>query len=185
MKRIVSIVLFVSLIISFSIPACANETNPEEEITRIKEEVELREPKADTFLMSDGSYECVVYSCDKYFENDSGKLVEIDNSIVNTELTIGEESYAYVNKANSTMIYFSNSKPAVYIDSKGKKLSFEMLDSQSTSAVAGGDETMGSIFGYELSGDNYITYHNAKPQTDMVYEVRNGLLKEYIVCIMT
>ena len=151
------------------------------DITRVREEVELREPNADTYLLSDGSYECVVYSDNKYFENDSGELAEIDNSIVNAEMTIGEKSYIYANKANSSIIHFSNTKPAVYIETKDKSLSFEMVDAQNTEAIPGGDEKIEDISDFELTGNNYITYKDIKTQTDIVYEVKNGLLKEYIV----
>ena len=173
-----AIILFSMISFAFAEGAAPQKGD---EITRIREEVELREPNADTYLLSDGSYECVVYSDNKYFENDSGELVEIDNSIVNAEITIGEKSYSYANKANSSIIHFSNTKPAVYIESKGKSLSFEMVDAQNTEAIPGGDEKMEDISDFELTGNNYITYKDIKTQTDLVYEVKNGLLKEYIV----
>ena len=183
MKKVYIIILMAIILFSMISFAFAEGAAPQkgDEITRIREEVELREPNADTYLLSDGSYECVVYSDNKYFENDSGELVEIDNSIVNAEMTIGEKSYSYANKANSSIIHFSNTKPAVYIESKGKSLSFEMVDAQNTEAIPGGNKKMEAISDYELSGDNYITYMDVKPQTDLVYEIKNGLLKEYIV----
>lgn len=181
MKKIIVLLIALSITLTFSCFGFAEEDIPESNPIRVSEEVELRETNADTYLMSDGTYECVVYADKKYFENEDGELVEIDNSIVNAELAIGQESYAYANKANSSIAHFANTKPAVYIESKDKHLSFEMVDAQTTKAIPGGDKNMEPISDYELSGENYITYKNIKTQTDLIYEVKNGLLKEYIL----
>lgn len=53
-----------------------------EQPVRIKEVYDLRETNSNTYLLSDGSYECVVYAEDKYYKSESGELIIIDNSII-------------------------------------------------------------------------------------------------------
>ena len=70
------------LIVSLSCIGYADDSYQGDEPTRVSEAVELRETNADTYLMSDGSYECVIYADDKYYEDAEGKLSLIDNSTI-------------------------------------------------------------------------------------------------------
>ncbi|MCR4710416.1 MAG: hypothetical protein K5653_09210 [Clostridiales bacterium] len=181
MKNIITFALLLSLTVSWSSLAYANELLSTEEVTRVREVEELRELNSDTYLLSDGLYECVIYSGNKYYETDNGKLAEIDNSIVSEERTVGDIAYAYANKANDIRIFFADNKPAVYIESAGNYLSFEMEDTQVTNAIPGGDKSMSPVSEFDLQGNNCIIYPDIKPQTDLVYEVRDNVLKEYII----
>ena len=182
MRKVLLMLLILILSMSMIPSAFAEDTvSPQEEVTRVREEVDLRETNADTYLLSDGSYECVVYADDKYYIDDKGEYTEIDNSIVNEEHAVSDRIYDFANKANSNKMHFSDSTPAVLIESKEKSLSFEMLGSLDTNAIVGGDKTTEPISDFELSGNNRISYPDVQNQTDLVYEVRNGLLKEYII----
>lgn len=78
----------------------AAESDFVDSVSRVKEIVENRTCKSNTFLLSDGSYEMVLYSEDKYFKDLDDCFVEIDNSIVREPFSKGEEQYSYANKAD-------------------------------------------------------------------------------------
>ena len=62
--------------------AASYEDNAEEKaetnVFRMKEIEELRDVNSETYLLSDGTYECRVFAEDKYYQNDSGELIAID-----------------------------------------------------------------------------------------------------------
>ncbi len=177
-EKIISLLMLFVLLLS-AVPAihAYNEHAPE----KPREVVELREKNSQTFRLDDGSYECVVYADDKYYEDDSGALAEIDNSIVNEEYVYADEEYVFANKANSSRAYFAAAEPAVLVSSKAQSLAFGLQIKSAVAASVGGLKDTGEIAGYPLSGDNVIAYPRALQSTDIVYEVRNGAVKEYII----
>ncbi len=95
-------------------PVAVAETSAAPE--RVGEVLTRREKNSDTYLIEDGSYECVVYSRDKYYENEYGRLEEIDNTIVAAEYSAKGEPYSYANKAGGVNYRFAEDKAAVSID---------------------------------------------------------------------
>ena len=76
---LVLIMLFQLLLIPMSV---SGENAAEPGIVR--ELCELRNTNSETYLRTDGLYECVVFSEDKYFLAPDGFYSEIDNSIIKT-----------------------------------------------------------------------------------------------------
>ena len=76
------------------------ESGAAEKVQRVREVVYLRETNAETYLLSNGSYECIVYAEDKYCKNDSGMLVPIDNTIVLDEGAVRNGQQLYRNTSN-------------------------------------------------------------------------------------
>ncbi|MBQ4467282.1 MAG: DNRLRE domain-containing protein [Firmicutes bacterium] len=181
MKRISLLFMIFVLIVSLSCIGYADDSYQGDKPTRVSEAVELRETNADTYLMSDGSYECVIYADDKYYEDAEGKLSLIDNSIVEEPYETGSKQYFYANKANSSKMHFASDRPAVRIDYNDKSIEFELEGSNDTSAVVGGSKDIKAVSDYELSGDNYLMYPDVFSGTDLIYQVKNGILKEYLV----
>ena len=142
---------------------------------------ELREKNADTYLLSDGSYECVVYLDNKYFNDGTGKLVPINNSVVETRYMDGKKEYRYQNAANDSLMYFAENEPSVLLTYEGKKLGFSYGGENKTTAQTGGLKAREMIANYVLQGENYLAYADVAEQTDLVYAVYNGSVKEYIV----
>lgn len=130
--------------------------------------------------MSDGTYECVMFAEDKYFEQ-NGELVEIDNSIVAERLISGGTEYGFTNKANDTKAYFGKNELSVLIASGANTISFGSDCTCSVQPVIGGLQSMENIGDISLSGKSYIAYPGAFAHTDLVYEVKNSSVKEYIV----
>ena len=159
----------------------AGHADPGAEQGQQNEVVELREKNSQTFLLDDGSYECVVYAEDKYFEDDSGELVEIDNTVVPQKSVYGGKEYAYTNRANSTHIAFAENEPAVLVSSKARSLAFGLQTEGAAGVSLGGLKNIDAIAGYPLAGNNMFAYTGALQSTDIVYEVRSGAVKEYIV----
>lgn len=180
MKRVISIVMLLVMTLSLitivhADPAVSGEPNETGEV------IELREKNSQTYRLDDGSYECVVYAEDKYFEDENGELIEIDNSVVPQKQVCGGREYAYTNRANSTHIAFAENEPAVLVSSKAHSLAFGLQTQGAAGISVGGLKSIEAIAGYPLSGDNMFAYTGVLQSTDFVYEVRSGAVKEYIV----
>lgn len=183
MKRILS--LFIVAVMLLLLPAdmlASGISSAQNEPTRVKQLDELRKSNLDTYLLSDGSYECVVYAGDKYYKDDSGKYVEIDNSVVKAQNIRSGKSYAYKNAAGDASAYFAANEPAVWVEMNGSSFSFYLNGANhTTSAKAGEASAKRSVHEYELFGKNYISYENVLNGTDLIYEMLNGCLKEYVL----
>ena len=181
-KRILS--LFLAAVMLLLLPAdmlSAGLPNSQNGPVRVQQLNELRESNSDTYLLSDGSYECVVYADDKYYKDDSGRYVEIDHSIVRMENTNSNKSYAYKNTAGAANAFFAEVEPRVCVEANGSSLSFCLNGANRTSAKAGEASAKRSVHNYELFGKNYISYENVLNGTDLIYEMLNGCLKEYVL----
>ena len=88
MKRLLSLFLIATMLLAvpMQITATPLSTVQEDEPYRTAEVRELRKSNSDSYLLSDGTYECVVYAYDKYYQDDFGSYVEIDNSIVKSPI---------------------------------------------------------------------------------------------------
>lgn len=185
LKKIFAFLLSVVMLISCSTTALAVELDNEKSVSyeqnRIAEVTELRENNSDTYLLSDGTYECVVYSEDKYFQDESGEYQTINNSIIPVEYKELSNTYHYANKANSMRAYFSALNPSVLISSEKHNLAFSLVDARTNKAQIGEKGNSYKFSGFDLSSDNCITYQGVFNDTDVVYSVNSGFVKEYIV----
>lgn len=187
MKKVMVLLLcgMLIVIIASSGPVFAAENNLEETISsekyRVAEVPELRETNADTYLLSNGTYECVVYAEDKYYRDENGNLVEINNTIVPAEFKRETNAYSYANTANSTKVYFSDTQPAVLITSGTNELAFSLVGSKDVNVAVGAKGNSYDFKDFDLQSDNCITYADVFNGTDLVYSVNNGYLKEYFV----
>ena len=77
MKRFYTVCLSLLMVLSLLSPAKAGETGQQTETTgqaeRVRELTEYRTKTSETFLLSDGTEECVVYTENKYYEDAQGK----------------------------------------------------------------------------------------------------------------
>lgn len=180
---LLSVVVFYSCCLSMFMPAYASDISMETEKSfRVMEVEELREVNSETFLLSDGSYECVVYAEDRYYKNGQGVLEEIDNSIVEQYTDVS--GYRFSNAANSFQIMFSDANdPAVMIISPEGELSFApvLSNSNKTSNRSVEIGTGNCAIIADETSKNKITYSDIYPNVDIIYSLENSGLKEYIV----
>lgn len=181
LSRFLCLVMFLSLFSSEKAAKASQQTEPNGEAEQVCELTEYRTKNSETFLLSDGTRDCVVYTENKYFEDPTGKLVPIDNSIVETPYTEGEREYRYKNAANDTVFYFAETEPAVLVRFQDKSLMYSLIGTKETKAIRGGSECFKQVGEYSLCGENYIAYPNVMEETELVYAVYNGSVKEYIV----
>ncbi len=187
MKRMLSLLLLVVMAaapVKAGSPPTAGETLSltQAEETECSEEIlKLREKNSETFHMPDGSYECVVYADDKYYEDETGSLALIDNSVVSASFSYGGRKYGFANKANSTRVYFSEEAPSVMIASGKASLAFEVLSGAEAVYSVGGLGKGTELANHSLFGENFFAYENAFEHTDLVYRIGNGYVKEYMV----
>ena len=198
MKRIISLFLCLLITLStvtvaFASSASSNDTAIEAsgQLQRVSEIVELREPNSDTYLLSDGTYECVVYAEDKYYYDEARTLRLIDNTVKANDTLINTYG-EYKNAANSFDIFFSNGvTPEVTILNQTSKLIFSPITSANNKSGLISETTSSIDIGkidnckpldiLTQTGDNTVRYENIFPETDLVYVVGNHALKEYIV----
>ena len=184
-KKLLSLLLCAVMIIScsssvFALGSISEQSIPNERY-RVDEVTELRERNSDTYLLSDGTYECVVYAEDKYYLDIDGKFKEINNTIVPTDYRSATTTYKYGNAANSTLVYFSDDAPSVLIKSGNNQLAFSFVNSRAAKVQTGAKGNEYKFSEFDLRSDNCMTYAGVCEETDIVYSVNNGYVKEYIV----
>ena len=116
---------------------------------------ELRTQNSDTFLLSDGTYECTIYSENKYFLNDEGWYVEIDNQIVEKPVLYGDLKFTYKNREDSVDVCFQEAMPSLLLKTEdwAMALLFNDKDQQ---------------FDVIRKGDT-ITYHSISDEYELSY----------------
>ena len=91
MKRHISLLLCFILALTVISPIVIEQSGaksaqaasiPAEQVCELED---LRTKTSETYLLSDGTRECVVYAENKYYEDAQGKLELIDNSIIETK----------------------------------------------------------------------------------------------------
>ena len=187
MKRHISLLLCFVLALTVISPMAIEQSKtkraqaasaPVEQVCELED---LRTKTSETYLLSDGTRECVVYAENKYYEDAQGKLERIDNSIIETKYSFNKKEYHYQNAANETAVYFAENEPAVLAVYGSNTLAYNLVGGNETSAIAGGSKKFGQVGDYSLCGNNYIAYHGVAEQTDLVFAVHNSGVKEYIV----
>ena len=188
----------IMLFMTSGIASAVGTTAANETATRVQEIEDLRETNSETYLMSDGSYECVVYAENKYYVDKKKSLQLIDNTVVTaSEVTNNsgdslESEVLYRNAANAFGVYFSdNETKNVTIEYEERKIKFSPINS--TKAVKSSDKTEESTISIgqvnncstlnklTATGENTVTYPAAFANTDIVYVLENNALKEYII----
>lgn len=194
-KRFIALLTALALFFLSTTVATANDSSS---ITRVQEVEALRETNSETYLMSDGTYECVVYSYDKYYVDETSTLQLIDNTIVKAGDTSSTATYQtasskqYKNAANAFKIYFSDSNiPEVNIQYDGKGITFSPFNSLHrnnlqvspyvSKLTIGQIDNCSTLEKLTYTGDNTVTYANTFADTDLVYVLENNSLKEYII----
>ena len=187
MRKHISLLLCFALALTVISPIAIEQSKtknaqaasaPVEQVCELED---LRTKTSETYLLSDGTRECVVYAENKYYEDAQGKLERIDNSIIETKYSFNKKEYHYQNAANETAVYFAENEPAVLAVYGSNTLSYSLIGGTETNAAAGGSKKFGQVGDYSLCGNNYIAYHGVVEQTDLVFAVHNSGVKEYIV----
>ncbi len=185
LKRIIAYALFCILLLQLIMPCGTvfattelidNSKDIQTEPTVIEEVTGLRETNSETYLLSDGTYDCVVYSEDKYYRNESNELIQIDNSIISTDY----KGYSYKNASNSIEYYFGDSA-SVLLKKQSGSVAFAPYGSNSNKAVIGSVKYSDVFEELILTGSNSISYRNVFKNVDIIYNSNTNSLKEFIV----
>lgn len=149
---------------------------------RVAELPEYRECNSDTYLLSNGNYECVVYPGDKYYLDKDNNYAEIDNALVRVQDSILKTKYAYTNAANDEKVYFTDGTvPSVMVEYKDSSIEFSPLDAGKASLVIGSKSAAEALSEIAYVGANSAGYSGVYKDTDLAYIVTNGAVKEYII----
>lgn len=158
-------------------------TNSSEEAYVVSEITEKRESNIKHFRMSNGNITAAVYPFDVHYEDEEGKMQNIDNSLV-SEKDGGDDVLS--NKKNSTCVKFmkkSNSNKLYTINKNGYKIKVSI---EGTSKVAA---TMEDAECENIQDNPYtlqnlssqIRYQNVLDSTDIQYLLVGEQLKENII----
>jgi len=190
-NKIIAIMLIASFTILFPCTMINAQSEVEDDVVRVEEVSELRDKNSDTFLLSDGSYECVIYGEDKYFLDNDGCFCEINNEVVPIDkpldlnfLSDGElnlSEYQYVNADNCWKSYFSTATPSIKLQYKDELLSCRFVPSYSSDyscLINNQGEEFQNVIQYTNNSISYIDKNN---NVDLIYSVHNHGLKEYII----
>lgn len=195
-KKNRTLALLMALILLFnaiSFGASAESASTLNTPSRLMEIESMREKDTETYLMSDGSYQCVVYAYDKYYEAADKTLQLVDNKIVpakaeNRSGKIAAEKAQYKNTANAFDVHFSASgTPEVSVAYQGAAVTFSPIVPTLSGNREAASFSVGKVAAHRAlneltyTGDNTVTYTNAFPNADLVYVLENNALKEYIV----
>lgn len=139
-KKLLAMFLLVLLLcqpmLALQSLASAESSGYSEEPSIVRELTELRSTDSSTFLRDDGTYECVIYSEDKFYRNAGGEMTEIDNSIVNTNFTRNSLNYRFANAANDVRFFFADGETSsVSADYDGHFVSFIPINANNVIAV--------------------------------------------------
>ena len=199
MKRSRNKIIVLILLLAMSIatlgaaaPLVQSAIQDAASVERIQEVVALRETDSETYLLSDGSYECVIYAGDKYYRDSHNTLKLIDNTLTLDDATAKTEKRHYKNTANSFQVTFSDSeKPTVTMAKDSQGITFQAetasggnplhITADSKAVTVGAVRNCDTLTQLTDTGNDTITYTNAFYNTDIVYVLQNDALKEYIV----
>lgn len=187
--RIRTIAFLLTVCICFTMLPCAIAV--QEDVVRVREIEELRTTNSETFLLSDGSHECVVYAEDKYYEDETHGLQLIDNAIIADSASAGN----YKNTANAFDVTFSGSGvPEIGMEKDGVSFTFTPIEAKKDTISAynrvqpkncsinlGKVQNCRALSFLTATGNNTVTYADAFTDTDLVYVVNHNALKEYII----
>lgn len=173
-KKLLAMFLLVLLLcqpmLALQSLASAESSGYSEEPSIVRELTELRSTDSSTFLRDDGTYECVIYSEDKFYRNAGGEMTEIDNSIVNTNFTRNSLNYRFANAANDVRFFFADGETSsVSADYDGHFVSFIPINANNVIAVKDAQYQHKTIGGYSLHGKNTVAYPNLFKNADFVY----------------
>lgn len=187
MKRVVSLV--VAFVLALGLSFHGNNSMGKVKKASVFEEglqtghqaiSSLRTKNSDTYLRTDGMYECVVYAEDRYYEDGTGAFVEYNNAIVAKSENVRGIEYDYCNAASDITVRFKKNTPSVLLNFGGCSVAFSYNGEKGCPAIVGGLENQ-AVSEVVLFGDNYIRYPSANNGFDLIYSVGKGFLKEYIV----
>ena len=108
-KLLVCCLVMVSIILA---PFCVLKTEASPESIEIEE---LRTQNSDTVLLNDGSFECTIYSENKYYLNSEDWYVKIDNRIVENPVIFDGMKFSYKNTEDSIDVCFQDDNPSILL----------------------------------------------------------------------
>ena len=153
-----------------------------EEAQVISEISEKRESNIKHFRMSNGNISAAVYPFDVHYEDEEGKMQDIDNSLVSEK--DGSDD-VYSNKKNSASVKFmkkSNSNKLYTINKNGHKIKVSIDGVSKVKAVVTDFEESKETDHYKLQNiSGQVTYSNILKNTDIQYTYVSTELKENII----
>lgn len=208
-KKLIAVVLSIVMLLgmfSSTVTALGTDTTldsrsvdvTKHESDEIVEIDSLREANVKHFRLPDGSYEAVVYSHSVHRKDQSGKWIDIDNSI--TEETVGGVKQYSTSDERIKFTKNDNDYPVLVLADKGYSVTMEFVGDASSSAkkskaakdnvkdpiVTNTERTdITKVKSFEdvkcIDNQSSIRYKNVKGTTDIEYVLIGNDVKENII----
>ena len=140
---------------------------------RVKELVDQRTETTKHFLMSDGTYQSVIYPTPVHYEED-GKWEEIDHSLVAVENRLKTAQ-----TSNPISFGTTNDEPLFSITEGTNNLSFDLLGGEVQMPTSAAETLENPSFIDKIT--NQVVYEEVMEDTDLVYDIIPGKVKESII----
>lgn len=140
---------------------------------RVKELVDQRTETTKHFLMSDGTYQSVIYPTPVHYEED-GKWEEINHSLVAVENRLKT-----VQTSNPISFGTTNDEPLFSITEGTNNLSFDLLGGEVQMPTSAAETLENPSFIDKIT--NQVVYEEVMEDTDLVYDIIPGKVKESII----
>ncbi|MBQ7064862.1 MAG: DNRLRE domain-containing protein [Firmicutes bacterium] len=183
MKKMLALFLTAIMVFSLQGSLHAAEVNAEEDYDK-EEILEQREADKKFFALSDGTFQCIVYSQRVHFLNELGVYEEIDNTLIRENLQTETTTYAWRNARNDVVARFSeNTEDGSYpirIEKANAILEFgfdSILNAQAEIHPDKIPDMLGGVADPAVS----VYYADVFPETDMLYSVGPNGVKEFII----
>ena len=184
-RRHFAIMLVATLLFACLVPSShAEEMTSKDEEAYKQELPELREANKKYYALSDGTYQCVVYSQRVHFLNETGAFEDIDNTLLSEEYQSDTTSYAWRNARNDFLVRFSETaREGTYpirIERGNAIIEFgyECTNNASAEVYPKAIPTLLKGVADPLVSVNYA---DVFANTDMLYTVSPSGVKEFIV----
>ena len=148
-KVLVCCLVLISTILA---PFCVLKAEASSEAIEIEE---LRTQNSDTVLLSDGTFECTIYSENKYYLNSEDWYVEIDNRIVEQPVIYKGTKFTYKNKEDSIDVCFQEDNPSLLLQDDAWAMALLFKGNEQKFDVEYKDDT---ITYYDNKGEYVISY---------------------------
>ena len=148
------------------------------------EVLELRESNSKTYLLDDGTYEAHIFAEDiHYTEGDGKEYKDIVNTLVDEKKTIDETEYIYRNEANkitARLAADASGDSVARIELGEYSVSSGLVNKSSAEAQRMDKLDIPALEG-AVDPAASVIYKNISPDTDLIYEVKNHGIKEYLI----
>ena len=186
MKKIISLILGLVMVLSLALPAAASLGTGSTQAEKL-ELTAMRSEYSKTYKLPDGTYQYVAQAKPIHYKDSTGSFQEINNAITTA---VKQEGYKFSNTANSWNAHFAeklSGDNAVLMTYGKYNIGFSFAGqtgsatAQKATELAAAKGTLSSYHQRLAQDHRAVIYRDVAQNVDVAYTVLSGSLKEDIV----